>query len=305
MSNELRVGIIGFDTSHVGAFTNLLNNADVPYHVPGAKVTVGFPSFSADLESSYSRVEGYTKDMQEKHGVKIVQSVEEVVAECDAVLLESVDGRRHLAEAKPIFESGKPSFIDKPLAASYKEAAEIFQLAEQHNARFFTSSALRFDTNMVALKNDESLGEIYACDAFSPATLDPTNPGLFWYGIHGVEILYTYMGQGCVSLNCEVTDKYHIVTGTWSNGRIATVRGTRGGAAGYGVTVFGEKSIGQARMSTEVPLYSTLLNQIVPFLQGGAAPVEPAESLEMMAFIQAALLSENENREVKLSEITG
>ncbi len=305
MSNELRVGIIGFDTSHVGAFTNLLNNADVPYHVPGAKVTIGFPSFSPDLESSYSRVEGYTKDMQEQHGIKIVQSVEEVLAECDAVLLESVDGRRHLAEAKPIFESGKPSFIDKPLAASYKEAAEIFKLAEQHNARFFTSSSLRFDANISALKTNENLGDVFGCDAFSPASLDPTNPGLFWYGIHGVEILYTFMGQGCVSLNCEVTDKYHFVTGTWADGRVGTMRGSRCGAHSYGTTVFGSKGIFQTMMSSEVPLYSTLLNQIVPFFQGGPAPVEPAESLEMMAFIQAALLSENENREVKLSEITG
>jgi len=221
------------------------------------------------------------------------------------VLLESVDGRRHLAEAKPIFESGKPSFIDKPLAANYKESAEIFNLADQHGARFFTSSSLRFDTNIVALKNDESIGGILGCDAFSPASLDPTNPGLFWYGIHGVEILYTYMGQGCISLNCEATDKYTVVTGEWADGRVGTMRGSRCGAHGYGVTVFGDKSIGQARMSTAVPLYSTLLKQIVPFFQGGPAPVEPAESLEMMAFMQAALLSENEKREVKLSEITG
>lgn len=305
MSNELKVGIVGFDTSHVGAFTKLLNDASDPYHIPGAKVTIGFPSFSPDLESSYSRVEGYTKDMQEKFGVKIVQSVEEVLAECDAVLLESVDGRRHLAEARPIFESGKPSFIDKPLAASYTEAAEIFKLAEQNNARFFTSSSLRFETNIAALKNGDAVGEILACDAFSPAGLDPTNPGMFWYGIHGVEILYTFMGQGCISLNCEATDKYHLISGTWADGRIATMRGSRCGAHNYGATVFGSKGIFQTLMSTEVPLYSTLLRQIVPFFQGGPAPVEPAESLEMMAFIQAAIVAENEKREVKLSEITG
>lgn len=305
MSNELKVGIVGFDTSHVGAFTKLLNDASDPHHIAGAKVTVGFPSFSADLESSYSRVEGYTKDMQEKFGIKIVQSVEEVLAECDAVLLESVDGRRHLAEARPIFESGKPSFIDKPLAASYAESAEIFKLAAQHNARFFTSSSLRFETNIAALKHGDEVGDILACDAFSPAGLDPTNPGLFWYGIHGVEILYTFMGQGCISVNCEVTDKYHLVTGKWSDGRIATMRGTRCGAHDYGVTVFGSKGVRQTKMSHEVPLYSTLLKQIVPFFQGGPAPVAPEESLEMMAYIQAALLSENEKREVKLSEITG
>src|SRR5690606_29465995 len=114
-----------------------------------------------------------------------------------------------------------------------------------------------------------------------------------------------FMGQGCISVNCEVTDKYHLVTGKWSDGRIATMRGTRCGAHDYGVTVFGSKGVRQTKMSHEVPLYSTLLKQIVPFFQGGPAPVAPEESLEMMAYIQAALLSENEKREVKLSEITG
>jgi predicted dehydrogenase len=282
-----------------------LNDAAHPYHVAGAKVTVGFPSYSVDLEPSRSKVEEYTRYMREKHGVKIVKSVEEGLAECDAVLIESLDGRRHLAEAKPVFEAGKPCFIDKPLAASYNEAVDIFQLARQHKTRFFTTSPLRFDANIAAIKNCDEMGDVMTCDAFSPATLNPTNPGLFWYGIHGVEILYTFMGAGCVSLNCRTNDKYHFVTGVWSDGRVASMRGTRCGADDYGATIFGSKAVFQAKMSQEIPLFATLLNQVVPFLQGGPAPVDAAESLEIMAFMQAALLSEKESREVKLSEITG
>ena len=305
MAKNLRIGIVGFDTSHVPAFTRVLNDANDPFHVPGGKVVVGYPSFSSDLESSYSRVDGFVKDVTENYGVAIVDSVEKLVEQVDAVLLESVDGRRHLTEARPILEAGLPVYVDKPLAASYKDAAEIAALAEKTGAPIFSSSSLRYDANILALKSDPDLGAVQTCDAFSPATLDPTNPGLYWYGIHGVEILYTFMGTGCQSVTAHVTPAYHVVVGDWGDGRVATVRGLRAGARGYGATVFGEGKIGQTQYSTEIPIYAQLLKEIVPFFAGAPAPVPMAETMEMMAFIEAASVSEGEGRTVALSEISG
>src|SRR6266571_3294492 len=99
---DLRVGIIGCDTSHVPEFTEILNNPQAKHHVPGAKVIAAFKGGSKDIESSWSRVEGYTKTLREKYGVRIYESIEELCLDVDAVLLESVDGRPHLEQAKPI-----------------------------------------------------------------------------------------------------------------------------------------------------------------------------------------------------------
>src|SRR5690606_4218750 len=107
MQTPLKLGIVGFDTSHVLAFTKLLHNADDAHHVPGAKIVAGYPTFSADLASSADRVEGYTNEMRDDQGVEIVDSMDALLEKCDAVLLESVDGRRHLAEATPIIQAGK------------------------------------------------------------------------------------------------------------------------------------------------------------------------------------------------------
>lgn len=303
MEKELRIGIVGFDTSHVPAFTKLLGDSNDPFFIPGGKIVAGFPSFSPDLEASASRVEGFKKEMTEKLGVKLVNSVEELIAGVDAVLIESVDGRRHLKEAGPVIKARKPLFIDKPLSANYQEAAEIVRLAKENSCPLFSSSSLRFDANIARVKEDPELGEVFACDAFSPATLDPTNPGLFWYGVHGVEILYTFMGPGCQRVTCYKTDNYHLVVGHWQKGRIATVRGIRCGAGDYGATVFGAKKVSQVFYSREIPIYSQLLRKIMPFFKGGPAPVAPEETLEIMAFMEAALLSEKEHREVALKEV--
>jgi hypothetical protein len=303
-ATPLKIGIIGFDTSHVLAFTKLLNNADDPHHVPGAKVVAGFPSFSPDLASSADRVEGYTNEMRDDFGIEIVDSIEALLPKCDAVLLESVDGRRHLAEATTVIKAGKPLFIDKPLAANYNDAAAIVKLAQEHSVPIMSSSSLRFDLNISNLKNDAELGEVYACDAFTSASLDPTNPGLFWYGVHGAEILYTFMGTGCQSVRTTHTDEYDLVVGQWNDGRIGTLRGIRKGSVSFGASVFGANKVEQTKFSSEVPFYAQLLRQIIPFLQGEKTPIPIEETLEIMAFMQAALVSQNENRDVKLSEVT-
>ncbi|MCM8768277.1 MAG: Gfo/Idh/MocA family oxidoreductase [Candidatus Omnitrophica bacterium] len=303
MAEEIKIGIIGFDTSHVLAFTKLLSDKTDPHYVPGGKVVAGYPSFSPDLPSSFTRVEDYKKELTEKWGVKLVGSIPELLDQVDAVLLESVDGRRHLQEAQPVFKARKPVFIDKPLAACYSDAAAIIQTAKEYNCPMFSSSSLRFDANIVAARTDPELGRVLGCDAFSPASLDPTNPGLFWYGIHGVEILYTFMGTGCQKVFCAKTDIYHSVVGLWTEGKLGTVRGTRAGSHSYGATVFGEKKFVQVTYSTQVPFYAQLLRKIIAFFQGQPAPVPLEETLELMAFMQAAIISEQENREVALVEV--
>ena len=303
MTDELRVGIIGYDTSHVPAFTRILNDASDPFHVPGAKVVCGYPSYSPDVVSSATRVEGFRQQMTDTWGVPEAGSLEELVSQVDVVLLESVDGRRHLPEARPVIAAGKPVYIDKPMAACYAEAAEIARLARDAGCPLFSSSSLRYDANISAMASDPELGAVLACDAFSPATLDASNPGLFWYGVHGVEILYTFMGPGCETVRCYTSGDSDVSVGVWGDGRVGTMRGTRAGAHDYGATVFGEGKVLQALYSRQVPLYAQLLKQIVPFFRTGEAPVALDGTLEIMAFMQAALHSSQEGRAVSLAEV--
>ncbi|MFP6598067.1 MAG: Gfo/Idh/MocA family oxidoreductase, partial [Candidatus Hydrogenedentota bacterium] len=158
-AQEIRIGIIGLDTSHVTAFTKLINDPAQKDHVPGAKVIAAYKGGSDDIESSYSRVGGFTKELQNKYGVKIVDSIEELCTLVDAVLLESVDGRPHLAQVRPAFEAGLPVFIDKPLAGSLKDAIEIKRLGEKHNVPWFSSSSYRYYKSMTNLMAQD-VGEI-------------------------------------------------------------------------------------------------------------------------------------------------
>jgi predicted dehydrogenase len=283
-SKENRVGIIGLDTSHCIAFTKLLNAPDVASDLAGNRVVAAYPWGSRDIESSTSRIPEYTEEIK-KMGVKIVDSIAELLDEVDVILLETNDGHPHLEQALQVFESGKPVFIDKPIAASFSDAHAIFEAAKKYKVPLFSSSSLRYSENAQAIRQGNSIGNVIGANTYSPAKLEITHPDLFWYGIHGVELLFTVMGPGCKSVTRTHTKDTDVVVGIWKDGRIGTFRGGRSGKIGYGGTAFGEK--GNAQIGP-YDGYRPLLVQIVAFFRTGMSPVSPQETLEIYAFMEAA-----------------
>lgn len=275
---SFRAGIIGLDTSHVIAFTQVLNDPKAAEDVAGVRVVAAYPGGSPDIPTSADRVKGYTEQLR-KSGIEIVDSIDELLKRVDVILLESVDGRPHLAQARPVIAAGKPLFVDKPMAASLADAMEIFRLAKEKNVPLFSASSLRFGKAYQEVRNKTCpLGDVKSCVATSPLNLEPHHPDLFWYGIHGVESLYTIMGPGCKTVVRAAPDK---AVGTWADGRTGTFVGKKG----YGAEIVGTKGSGTIG---KYDGYRPLLVEIVKFFRTGKPPVAAEETLEILAFMEAA-----------------
>ena len=277
-----RIGIIGLDTSHVTAFTGFINNPSKNY---GCKVVAGFPGGSPDVTASASRVEKFTQTLREKYNVEIVKSIEELCQKVDGVLLESVDGRPHLAQARPVIAAKKPLFIDKPMAGNLADVIEIFRLAEQNNVPCWSSSSLRYSPTIVEMKEKDTAGKVLGCDVYSPCELEEHHPDLYWYGVHGVEMLFAVMGTGCQTVQRVQTKDCEFVVGLWKDGRIGTYRGLRTPKSDYGVTIIGSKAIIQGG---KYGGYEPLVDEIIKFFKTGRIPVPKAETIEIFAFMSAA-----------------
>jgi len=279
----IRIGIIGLDTSHVPAFTKVLNDEKAAEDVAGCKVVAAYPKGSPDIQSSVSRVPKYTQQLRDM-GVKIVDSIPALLEQVDAVLLETNDGRPHLEQVRPVLAAGKPVFIDKPLSGSLSDAIAIYAEAKKHGTPVFSSSSLRYSPGSQEIRGG-AIGKVLGCDAFSPCSLEKTHPDLYWYGIHGVETLFTIMGTGCETVSRTTSDDFDVAVGKWSDGRIGTFRGIRKGAKGYGGTAFGEKGV---RAIGKYGGYRPLVVEIVKFFRTGKAPVSAEETLQIYAFMEAA-----------------
>lgn len=276
---QIRVGIIGLDTSHAIAFTRLLNDEKTPTELANCRVVAAYPRGSKDIVSSASRIPRYTKDIQ-KYGVKIVDSIEALLSQVDAVLLETNDGRPHLEQLRLVLKAKKPVFIDKPTAASLADVVSIFNEAKKAGVPCFSSSSLRYGKNTQAARHG-SLGKVTHCETHSPASIEKTHPDLFWYGIHGVESLFTVMGKGCQSVTRTKEDGKIVVTGKWKDGRVGIFREGKG----YGGFAKGTKGEGKVGSYDG---YRPLVVEIVKCFRTGKVPIDPQETMEIYAFMEAA-----------------
>jgi hypothetical protein len=281
----IRLGILDFDTSHCVAFTQRLNHlgSAKDQWVDGAKVVIGCPGES---KLSPERIPGFTEQMK-KFGVPLVDKPEEMIGKVDAMLIEAVDGSVHYDRAKPFLDAGLPCFIDKPFACSVEDAKKIIALAEKKKVPVFSSSALRYAPELVEYAADQKHGKLLGCVTYGPASEHERNPGLFHYGIHAVEILYALMGPGCQRVTSTHETGADVTTGHWKDGRIATVRGIRAGAAPFGFVGFAEKGA-QAVAVGATYIYRELLKKVMETFTTGKPPLAIAETLEIVAFIEAA-----------------
>ena len=283
-----RAGIIGLDTSHSIAYTKTLNNPEAGPEYGGYKIVAAYPKGSSDIKSSVDRIPGYTEEVK-KLGVEIVNSIEDLIRKVDVVFLETNDGRIHLQQALPVLKAGKRMFIDKPIAASLADAIAIFNASAHYKTPVFSASSLRYISGTKEIAEGK-IGKVTGADAFSPCALEPTHPDFFWYGIHGVETLFTVMGKGCKSVTRVHTADTDFAIGTWNDNRIGTFRGIRSGKAGYGANVFGET--GMIALG-EFKGYDPLLVKVIEFFNTGISPIDQEETIDIFAFMQAADDSKN------------
>jgi virulence factor len=282
----IRLGIVDFDTSHAVEFTRRLNHVDIAEDqwVEGARVVAGVPGTSQIAPEAIAK----NTETLKKYGITLYDDPAELFGKVDAVLVESVDGSVHRRRALPFIERGMPTYVDKPFACSLDDARALIHTAEMKHVPLMSSSSLRYAPEVVAAKGGQGkLGAIIGVSSYGPAPTHPRNPGLFHYGIHPTEMLFTLMGPGCSRVSCLSTEGAEVTTGLWSDGRVASIRGIRAGTAAYGFTLFGQKGVSTQGVSTQF-IYRELLKQIVKLFETRMLPIDLRETLEIVAFIEAA-----------------
>ncbi len=284
----IRVGLVDTDTSHAVEFTKRLNHIGIAEDqwVDGARVVAAWTGPSAIIPEE--RHQEYNRILREELGIPFVDTLEELRSLVDAVMVESQEGGVHLERAKPFLEVGMPVFVDKPFTCSLHDALLMAELAEKHNAPLFSSSSLRYALEVQEVQQRVAeWGAVVAADSFSPAITHPRNPGLFHYGIHGVETLFALMGRGCRRVRCVYHDDGEVVVGEWADGRIGTVRGIRKGAHAFGFAVICERKAWAATIDTRY-IYRELLRRVVQMFATRQTPLDIAETLQIIAFIEGA-----------------
>ena len=114
---------------------------------------------------------------------------------------------------------------------------------------------------------------------------------LAWYGIHTADLLFTLMGTGCEEVSRVFTEGADVTTCRWKDGRIGSMRVNRPYSE-FGTLAFRVKEVVRSAPKPDTG-YPELMREVVKFFQTGVAPVAPAETLEIFAFMDAAQKSKD------------
>lgn len=292
LKSETKVGIIGLDTSHAVAFTKIMN-VDKDPGVAGFRMAAAYQWGSKDIFSSTNRYPDYIAKVREM-GVEIVPTIDELIAKVDVICLETNDGREHFWQAEKVFKSGKRVFIDKPIAHNLADAIKIYELGKKYNAKYFSSSALRYSNVAKAARAGE-YGKIRGAALISPSPVEPqgTHNYYTWYGIHGFEPLVAIMGMGVEKVSCFRNDTDDVINATWKDGRMGELRLMRSSwiYSGYVLPEEPKDKQNPLIVYDGYQGYQPLLREIITFFKTGVPPIPPEETLEIMAMMEAAEMS--------------
>jgi predicted dehydrogenase len=258
--NVIRVGLIGLDTSHASAFTSILHNPDDPLHIPGARVVAAYPGGSPDMPISISRVNGFTSELRDTYGVRIMDAPEDVAEACDLVFILASDGRVHPSLFRTVAGRGKPVFIDKPFAVSASDGQDMVTLAAETGTRVFASSAFRYADGLVsALNSIHAAGErVKTCRVRYWLQVQATQGRYFWYGIHGAEMLLAIMGRGVREVEASGSADQDSITVWHDDGRQSAIVGSTGDGT-FHVSIETDKRELSIDLSSSMPSLSARL----------------------------------------------
>jgi len=280
-----KIAIIGTDSSHCIAFTEILRK----YYQDRITIVGAFRGEST-IPLSTSRIDKFSQQLA-LLGIPFYDSLEELKQQVDGYLLLAVDGKQHLDYVRNVNNFGIPIFIDKPLAISYEDAVEIVQLCKVNSMPLMSASALRYSM-------PHSYGD--AVDIFAPMFLEQRE-GYFWYGIHAVEMLATLVGVDVQHINVQSNDQMDLVTLTFTNGYVSTIRGFLSNRENFNYAFHKQQqTIFHAIDEDLTSSYEKLVKRIVHFFETGEMPIESEELLQVIKIVEAINTSRSLKKEIWL-----
>ncbi len=234
----------------------------------GADVRLAYAWAEKDAENGLT-----TKAWCEKYGLTECKSLEEICEKSDfLIILSPSNPEKHLEYAKEVLKYGKRTYIDKTFAPCFKEAKEIFDIAEKYNTEIFSTSALRYASELSDVKNAKNL------------IITGGGRSVDEYIVHQIEQLTVLFGIGAETVKAEEQGEQKLITVKYEDGKKATL--IFAPALPFTLCYDGETS-GYTPVTSA--FFNGLISDIIGFFEAGRHNPTKEQTLEIMKIREAAL----------------
>lgn len=275
-----RLGIVGSDNSHAIQFASLAN---LEKGVDGMRIP------DVQVTHIYGIDPQRTKEVAEKcHIPHIVENLPDMIGAVDGIACVWRHGSRHLKDTLPFLEAGIPAFVDKPLAASVEDAEKLIDAAQKAGVGFTSFSTLRFATSSVQFIEHlgENVGEIRSGVSTGPADRASEYDGIFFYGIHAVEMMHAVFGYGCSKVTAVEHGKNVMAVCELPQDVLVTLNFLGNAVYVFNVTVFGTKGW-QSHAVDYKTCYYEGMKVFLDCLRTGKWPLTPEQLVEPVKILAA------------------
>ncbi|MFH1075070.1 MAG: hypothetical protein V1752_08285 [Candidatus Firestonebacteria bacterium] len=284
MADELKIALIGLDSSHSIEFSKRMQAPDCPadQKVEGLRAVTCLA-----FVTPFQNEEGINKRIKqlEAWGVKITKTFEETVKGVNAVMIELNDPSLHLEYFKKCSDLGLPIYLDKPMADTYINGRIIYDISKKKNLKICSMSSLRFPPALT-----EAIGKIPNPDYsyfYGPLGIAPAGSSIVWYGVHVFEMLIRSMGRGALTAHTTKHGNGVVIVVEYPNNKTAVADLTEN-CWSYGGTLRDKGGAAAPFIVDRKVIYTDLVRELFSFLKGGPAPVPFEDTLEIMALLDTA-----------------
>lgn len=232
----IRIGIVGSDNSHAESFSKVCNlkGQGGSRQIAGARVVALFGLDDKRNEEVARNARIPT----------IVKRPTDMLGMVDAVIVDFRDGALHYKYARPFLQAGLPTFVDKPMACSLTHARKIVALARRHRAPLMSASGVRFGPRIDEFKRKVgTIGKVRAGLVIGRGNARGPYGGIFFYGVHCVEMLLEIFGNRVNSVGCIEHDGSAVATVGFSDGKVVVMNVINGSNVPFQAAAFGSKGV--------------------------------------------------------------
>lgn len=285
----MKIGIIGAENSHSAAIAKTLN---VEKKIPGVCV-----------DSIWGETEEFARVAAEKGAIPhIVKRPTDMLGKIDALIVDHRHARYHLKAAWPYLRAGVPMFIDKPFCYRAREGKAFLAEARRRRVPVASYSTMPLSESAQALRKAVGgLGELHAVSCFGPCDLDSVYGGVFFYGVHQVELVLGLCGGDVASVL--VTRNGACSTGQliYPSGLIATLNFIKAKWPAFSATAVGDKGVHHQTIESDANPYLTGIQRFVGMFRSGKEPRPHAEILRSIQVLEALEKSARTGKKEKVA----
>lgn len=263
---SIRIGIVGAESTHAVAFARIFRR------MPGFRVVAIWGETPALAR----------KAAREASIPRVVQDPREMLGQVDALLVVHRHPDPHVPAARPFVRRGVPVYIGKPFCRRPAEGRPFLGAVDSFGSVPLQRSFLSFQKGL------PRLGRILAGSVSGPCDLDSPYAGIWFYGIHLVEMALAAFGPHIVRTEARRTPSGALGVLHYRNGSVVALHFLKEGKA-FSMAAAGTRGSLHREIRFDRSPYLSSARRIARLFRTGKGPRDILKPVEVLSTIEKGL----------------